>query len=213
MCFSGFGFFLEQFFLFCCECDNQFLILVVFIVLLFRRENVLYYLLFVIELIVVFVLYFDVFQLCFLVVFYSDFLFKQFGGFFFVIFDFVVYFVDLLRYVFYFNFELEQVCVVILWKEKVIVLVGKILSEFLFIKELQEGLNFSCGFEFLGFKFFILLFMQYVKEFMLCKIGDIMWKKSFKILIFSFVLVLVFRGVNVFVWLRCFLDFYLDLLK
>ena len=210
---SGLGLSPEQLSLFCRERDNQSLTPVASTVLLLRRENALHHSLSVIESIVVSVSHSDVSQSCFLAVPYSDSLLKQLGGPFSVTPDPAAYPVDLLRHAFHSNPELEQVCVVTLWKEKATVSAGKILSELLLIKEPQEGSNPSCGFELLGLKLLTSLSMQHAKEFTPCKIGDTMWKKSLKILTSSPALVLALRGVNAFVRLRRFLDSYSDLSK
>lgn len=142
---------------------------------------------------------------------YSDSILKQFGGDFSRTPDPTAYPVDILRHVFHSNPEQEQVCVIVLLKEKATICAGAILNELLQGEEMSNLTNSKsstpgCGFELLGLKLLPSLSLHQAKEFTPCKIGTASWKKSLNILTAGPTLVLALRGVGAFARLQRFVD-------
>lgn len=141
---------------------------------------------------------------------YSDSMLKQFGGDFSRTPDPTAYPIDILRHVFHSNPELEQVCVIVLLKEKANICAGAILNELLQGTEMSNLTNSTqgCGFELLGLKLLPSLSFHQAKEFTPCKIGTAAWKKSLNSLTAGPTLVLALRGVGAFARLQRFVDSY-----
>lgn len=181
-------------------------------VLFLRRENAIHHMLSVVKSLTNFT---GVSQSNFLSVSYSDSLLKQFGGNFAQTPDPAAYPVDLLRHAFHSNPELEQVCVLMLLKDKATIFAGAILKELLQGNEtpdLTVDGSFApyCCFELLGLKLLPSLSLHQAKEFTPCKIGDVSWKRSLQTLAAGPALVLALRGVGAFAQLRRFVESHSD---